>query len=296
MKNIYCRLLKSIKNVHAGSVGFNVEGEEYGIMKQRIITAVIAAAIFIPIVMLGKVPFLLLVYLLASIGLYELMKMKKMRVFSFEAIFSHVLLWILLLPNDYSAFLTENNYDKVQIFFIGVLVLLLYTVISKNVFSFDDAGFLVITILYLGMGFYYLFETRDRDTLGLVYILLTLFTIWATDSGAYFIGKAIGKRKLWPEISPNKTIEGFFGGVLSALIVGVLFYAFSSLDYSLWRMLLISLIIAIFGQLGDLVQSAYKRHYGVKDSGKLLPGHGGILDRLDSLIFILPILHLLHVL
>lgn len=277
-------------------MGFNVEGEEYGIMKQRIITAVIAAAIFIPIVMVGKLPFLLLVYLLASIGLYELMKMKKMRVFSFEAIFSHVLLWILLLPNDYSAFLTENNYDKVQIFFIGVLVLLLYTVISKNVFSFDDAGFLVITILYLGMGFYYLFETRDRDTLGLVYILLTLFTIWATDSGAYFIGKAIGKRKLWPEISPNKTIEGFFGGVLSALIVGVLFYAFSTLDYSLWRMLLISLIIAIFGQLGDLVQSAYKRHYGVKDSGKLLPGHGGILDRLDSLIFILPILHLLHVL
>lgn len=277
-------------------MGFNVEGEEYGIMKQRIITAVIAAAIFIPIVMVGKLPFLLLVYLLASIGLYELMKMKKMRVFSFEAIFSHVLLWILLLPSDYSAFLTENNYDKVQIFFIGVLVLLLYTVISKNVFSFDDAGFLVITILYLGMGFYYLFETRDRDTLGLVYILLTLFTIWATDSGAYFIGKAIGKRKLWPEISPNKTIEGFFGGVLSALIVGVLFYVFSSLDYSLWRMLLISLIIAIFGQLGDLVQSAYKRHYGVKDSGKLLPGHGGILDRLDSLIFILPILHLLHVL
>ncbi|MFJ7747078.1 phosphatidate cytidylyltransferase [Peribacillus sp. NPDC097295] len=265
-------------------------------MKQRIITAIIAAAIFIPIVMVGKVPFLLMVYLLASIGLYELMKMKKMRVFSFEAILSHILLWILLLPNEYSTFLTENNYDKVQIFLIGVLVLLLYTVLSKNKFNFDDAGFLVITILYLGIGFYYLFETRDNASLGLVYILLTLFTIWATDSGAYFIGKAFGKRKLWPEISPNKTIEGFFGGVFSALIVGVLFYAFSSLDYSLGRLLLISLIIAIFGQLGDLVQSAYKRHYDVKDSGKILPGHGGILDRLDSLIFILPILHLLHVL
>ena len=265
-------------------------------MKQRIITAVIAAAIFIPIVMVGKVPFLLMVYLLASIGLYELMKMKKMRAFSFQAVLSHILLWILLLPEDYSAFLTEYNYDKVQIFLIGVLVLLLYTVLSKNLFTFDDAGFLVITLLYLGIGFYYLFETRDNESLGLVYILLTLFTIWATDSGAYFIGKALGKRKLWPEISPNKTIEGFFGGVFSALIVGVLFYAFSSLDYSLGQLLLISLIIAIFGQLGDLVQSAYKRHYGVKDSGRILPGHGGILDRLDSLIFILPILHLLHVL
>ncbi|KQU18714.1 MULTISPECIES: phosphatidate cytidylyltransferase [Peribacillus] len=265
-------------------------------MKQRIITAVVAAAIFIPIVILGGIPFLLLVYLLASIGLYELMKMKNMRVVSFEAILSHILLWVLLLPNENTAFLANINYDKVQIFLMGVLLLLLYTVVSKNRFTFDDAGFLVITILYLGMGFYYLFETRDSLGLGLIYILLALFTIWATDSGAYFIGKSLGKRKLWPEISPNKTVEGFFGGIFSALIVGVLFYVFSSLDYTLLQLLLISLIIAIFGQLGDLVQSAYKRHYGVKDSGKLLPGHGGILDRLDSLIFILPILHLLHVL
>ncbi|MFF5398119.1 phosphatidate cytidylyltransferase [Peribacillus butanolivorans] len=265
-------------------------------MKQRIITAVVAAAIFIPIVILGGIPFLLLVYLLASIGLYELMKMKNMRVLSFEAILSHILLWVLLLPDENTAFLANINYDKVQIFLMGVLLLLLYTVVSKNRFTFDDAGFLVITILYLGMGFYYLFETRDSLGLGLIYILLALFTIWATDSGAYFIGKSLGKRKLWPEISPNKTVEGFFGGIFSALIVGVLFYVFSSLDYTLLQLLLISLIIAIFGQLGDLVQSAYKRHYGVKDSGKLLPGHGGILDRLDSLIFILPILHLLHVL
>jgi phosphatidate cytidylyltransferase len=148
----------------------------------------------------------------------------------------------------------------------------------------------------LGIGFYYLFETRDSLGLGLIYILLTLFTIWATDSGAYFIGKSLGKRKLWPEISPNKTVEGFIGGLFSAMVVGVLFYVFSNLDYTLLQLLLISLIIGVFGQLGDLVQSAYKRHYGVKDSGKLLPGHGGILDRLDSVIFILPILHLLHVL
>lgn len=163
--------------------------------------------------------------------------------------------------------MAEINYDKVQVFLIGVLLLLLYTVVSKNRFTFDDAGFLVISILYLGIGFYFLFETRDSLGLGLIYILLTLFTIWATDSGAYFIGKSLGKRKLWPEISPNKTVEGFIGGLISAMVVGVLFYAFSSLDYTLLQLLLISLIIGVFGQLGDLVQSAYKRHYGVKDSG-----------------------------
>ncbi|MGG4266858.1 phosphatidate cytidylyltransferase [Peribacillus simplex] len=265
-------------------------------MKQRIITAVVVAAIFIPLVILGGVPFLLTVYLLGSIGLYELMKMKNLRVVSFEALLSHILLWVLLLPNEQTAFLAEINYDKVQVFLIGVLLLLLYTVVSKNHFTFDDAGFLVISVLYLGMGFYFLFETRNSLGLGLIYILLILFTIWATDSGAYFIGKSFGKRKLWPEISPNKTVEGFIGGLFSAMVVGVLFYFLSSLDYTLLQLLLISLIIGVFGQLGDLVQSAYKRHYGVKDSGKLLPGHGGILDRLDSLIFILPILHLLHVL
>lgn len=263
-------------------------------MKQRIITAVIAAAIFIPIVVVGKTPFLLLVYLMASIGLYELMKMRKMRVVSIEAILSYVLLWIMLLPDRENGFLSNIDLDKMQLLLIGVLLLLIYTVLSKNRFTFDDAGFLIISVLYLGMGFYYFFDTRD--TLGLVYILLALFTIWATDSGAYFVGRSLGKRKLWPEISPNKTVEGFFGGIISALVIGVLFYAFTSLDYSLMQLLLISLVIAVFGQLGDLVQSAYKRHYGVKDAGNILPGHGGVLDRLDSLIFILPILHLLHVL
>ena len=294
MKSICCRRLKSIKNVPGDSAAFNVEGEDYGRMKQRIITAVIAAAIFIPIVVVGKTPFLLLVYLMASIGLYELMKMRKMRVVSIEAILSYVLLWIMLLPDRENGFLSNIELDKMQLLLIGVLLLLIYTVLSKNRFTFDDAGFLIISVLYLGMGFYYFFDTRD--TLGLVYILLALFTIWATDSGAYFVGRSLGKRKLWPEISPNKTVEGFFGGIISALVIGVLFYAFTSLDYSLMQLLLISLVIAVFGQLGDLVQSAYKRHYGVKDAGNILPGHGGVLDRLDSLIFILPILHLLHVL
>lgn len=260
-------------------------------MKQRIITAVVAAAIFLPIVFLGKLPFLILVYLMATIGLFELIRMKKIRLISFPSIVSFFLLWLVLLPGRYTGFLDRIEYDKLQLILWAAILYLISTVVTKNRFTFDDAGFLLISVLYVGMGFYYLYETRET---GLVYVFFALFTIWATDSGAYFVGRSFGKRKLWPEISPNKTIEGFFGGIVGAIIVGLLFYFINGFDATLAKLLSMSVLISIFGQLGDLVQSAFKRHYGVKDAGKLLPGHGGILDRLDSLIFILPILHFLH--
>ncbi|CAH0346157.1 phosphatidate cytidylyltransferase [Bacillus sp. CECT 9360] len=260
-------------------------------MKERIITAIIAAAIFLPIVTLGGLPFLILVYVMATIGLFELIRMKKSALFSFASILSFILLWLLLLPGEYDGFLERIAYDKTHLVLWGVILYLISTVITKNKFTFDDAGFLLLSVLYVGMGFFYMYETRE---VGLVYIFFCLFTIWATDSGAYFVGRSLGKRKLWPEISPNKTVEGFLGGIASAVIVGLLFHLLGNIDLTFFRLMFVSIVIAIFGQLGDLVQSAYKRHYGVKDAGKLLPGHGGILDRLDSLIFILPILHFLH--
>ena len=100
----------------------------------------------------------------------------------------------------------------------------------------------------------------------------------------------MGKRKLWPEISPNKTIEGFVGGVVCAIVVAIVFKLLANIDQTMIELLVIGIIVSLFGQMGDLVQSAFKRHYGVKDSGKILPGHGGILDRFDSLMFIMPIL------
>lgn len=118
--------------------------------------------------------------------------------------------------------------------------------------------------------------------------------IWATDSGAYFIGKTMGKKKLWPDISPNKTVEGSIGGVICAIIVGVLFALFTDIHAAIVTIIGITAVLSVFGQIGDLVQSAFKRHFNVKDSGNILPGHGGILDRFDSLLFVLPLLHFFH--
>lgn len=269
--------------------------EEYkkgveNIMKQRIITAIVAAAIFIPIVMYGGIPFIILTYLIASIGLFEILKMKRINLFSLPGYISLLLLWILLLPQQYLKVLTDIDYTKMELFFLVVLLFLTYTVVTKNKFTFEDVGFSVLGTLYVGLGFYYFIETRDA---GLTYILYSLFIIWATDSGAYFIGKAIGKRKLWPEISPNKTVEGSLGGVISALVVAVLFIVFTDIDVSLFKLLVVTMILSVFGQIGDLVESALKRHFNVKDSGNLLPGHGGILDRFDSLLFVWPLLSFL---
>ncbi|MXO80058.1 phosphatidate cytidylyltransferase, partial [Paenibacillus sp. OT2-17] len=120
-----------------------------------------------------------------------------------------------------------------------------------------------------------------------------LACIWASDAGAYFVGKMAGKTKLWPAISPNKTVEGSIGGIVLALVIALVFAGLSGGLLPWGKAIGIGLSCAVVGQLGDLVQSAYKRVYGIKDSGNLLPGHGGILDRCDSWIVVFPFVHML---
>jgi phosphatidate cytidylyltransferase len=262
-------------------------------MKQRIITAIVAAAIFIPIVIYGHLPFNVLVYLMAFIGLGEVLRMSKQKMISFPGIISFIMLGIFLLPKQYIEVVEQFGLAKMEFIYIGMLLLLCYTVASKNRYTIADASFMFLSIFYVGLGFFYFIYIREADR-GLTYILYSLFIIWATDSGAYFIGRAIGKRKLWPEISPNKTVEGFLGGIFCALIVAILFSLFSNIDASMLKLIIITAILSVFGQMGDLVESALKRHFNVKDSGKILPGHGGILDRFDSLLFVWPLIHFLH--
>jgi phosphatidate cytidylyltransferase len=262
-------------------------------MKQRIITAVAAAAVFLPIVIFGGLPFIAMVYLIASVALYEALNMRKLKLLSVPGIISLVLLWVFMIPEQYQGILDSVNYTKIELFLLGVLLFLTYTVITKNRFTFEDVAFSILSTLYVGLGFYFFIETREAS---LPYVFYSLFMIWATDSGAYFIGRAIGKRKLWPEISPNKTTEGFFGGVVSALAVAALFSVFAEMEVSVVVLLAATAFLSVFGQVGDLVESAMKRHYNVKDSGKILPGHGGMLDRFDSLLFVWPLIHLFHLL
>ena len=148
------------------------------------------------------------------------------------------------------------------------------------------------TTFYISSGFVFLiliaFNFGDYNP----QIILGIFMlIWTNDSFAYIVGKNFGKQKLFSSISPKKTVEGFLGGVFFAALSSY-FIALIAPSLSFTNWLIISVLVSIFGTLGDLVESKYKRQAAVKDSGKIMPGHGGMLDRLDSAIFAAPFIYL----
>jgi len=257
-------------------------------MKQRIVTGLVAALLFLPLVLIGGLPFVLLIYLMATIAFFEIMRMKKVPALSRQALLSVMMLWLFLIPSEYGRFFASAGLAKEEYLFALIFVLLMITVATKNEVPYETIGFCLLTVFYLGIGFYYMMEIRAA---GLDLFLYALFVIWATDIGAYFFGRSFGKRKLWPEVSPKKTVEGSAGGTLCALLVGAAFYFFPGWDMGFFQTVLTAFLLSVIGQIGDLVESALKRAYHVKDSGNILPGHGGILDRVDSWLFVMPFLH-----
>jgi phosphatidate cytidylyltransferase len=124
-------------------------------------------------------------------------------------------------------------------------------------------------------------------------IISILIIIWMNDTFAYLSGITFGKHKLFERVSPKKTVEGFIGGIVFSIIAGVLFAKYY-MEESVAHWIIIALIVGVFGTLGDLIESKFKRLAGVKDSGTIMPGHGGFLDRLDSIIFVAPFIYLFY--
>ncbi|MBF0582663.1 MAG: phosphatidate cytidylyltransferase [Magnetococcales bacterium] len=155
----------------------------------------------------------------------------------------------------------------------------------------DDVGWRFLGVLYCALPLVLLLEVHRAERGGWL-ICFLLLTIWATDVGAYFVGRRWGSRKLAPHISPGKTVAGFWGGMALASVVGGVMAHVVSLPYSWGEAILLAALLSVVGQLGDLAESLLKREAGVKDSGQLIPGHGGMLDRLDSLLFATPVYYL----
>lgn len=261
-------------------------------MRTRIITAVVALAIFIPLIVYGHWPLTIAAVALGIIAMSEILVMKKMFVISFEAIVSYLGVALLILPDSWLDFLPSVA-TRWFGFYVLVVLLLLHTVLRKQRFTFDDVGVLTLAMLYIGMGFHFFVVARSINFITLLYGMLI---VWLTDSGAYLFGRKLGKHKLAPRVSPNKTWEGSICGTLLATVVLAVYLYFFPVGYHNWGlMVFLTLLLSILGQFGDLVESALKRFYGVKDSGKILPGHGGILDRFDSMLLVMPALYLLGI-
>lgn len=171
---------------------------------------------------------------------------------------------------------------------------LFLTVVSQRL-NLLDACLTVFGCIYPGMAFMSLILLYDAEIYGKYLLIFTLFATWATDTFAYFTGLALGKNKLCPRVSPKKTVEGSIGGVLGSLIIGILvgmvFTRFYKLEIGYLHYTIISLLCGITSQMGDLSASSIKRFCNIKDFGRILPGHGGILDRFDSILFTVPVVY-----
>lgn len=256
-------------------------------MKQRVITAVIALILFIPIVIAGGLWMDWLTVAFAAVGISEIFLMRKQILVSVNFLLALLATITWAVPDNFIKGM-PFHWTKYGIYFALIMMMLTWTVLSKNKTTFDDVGVYTLGSLYIGTGFHYMASIRNSSN-GLALLCYVFVVVWLTDTGAYMIGREIGKHKLWPVISPNKTWEGSIGGTVCAVICAATYVYFVKVGFPLWQMVIFAFVLSIVGQIGDLVESAYKRFYGVKDSGKILPGHGGILDRFDSMLFVLPV-------
>lgn len=256
-----------------------VEGEDS--VLERIRTALILVIILLPVFIFGSWPLVITVLFLAHRALYELLRMIKIRFLSIPGLLAHLSMGFIILSSKLTRFLPAHL--EIHHIIALIALLMLFSATVSQSFTFIDAGIAMIGIVYIGYGFYSLYHVRESSLYLLIFIILSTA---ASDTGAYFVGKSIGKHKLAPTLSPNKTIEGSVGGVVVSMLVAALYITLipvGTVSYGFG--ILAAGLIAVAGQFGDLIESGMKREFKVKDAGKILPGHGGILDRFDSLIF-----------
>ena len=256
-------------------------------LKKRVITGLwgiplLAAAVWFDKPLPWFTVLLAICGLLAAFEFYKLATGAKLQPLTYFG-----LAWTLLFiisPHFNDDFLRLTNQPLTPLLLTSAVVLPLIWLLGrkKGEGAFTDWAWTLAGILYLGWLLSYFVALRGLDG-GRNWVFFALATNFASDTAAFFVGRALGRHKLAPRISPGKTWEGTIAGVVGAIIVSLLFTLLIPISY--WQAIILGLLVSIFGQLGDLAESLLKRNMGVKDSGWLFPGHGGVLDRIDSVVF-----------
>jgi len=263
-------------------------------LKKRVITALWGIPLLIAAIWFDK-PLPWFTILLAIWGLLAVFEFYRMVAASKIAPLTYFgLVWTLLFilstsPELLSLLKPYFNLDLLTPLLLTsavVLSLIWLLLRPQKERAFASWAWTIAGILYIGWLLSYFVALRGVDD-GRNWVFFALFATFGSDTAAFFSGRALGRHHLAPSISPGKTWEGAIGGIFGAIMISLLFTLPTplSLPLSYWQAILLGLLVSIFGQLGDLVESLLKRNMGVKDSGKLLPGHGGFLDRIDSVVF-----------
>lgn len=249
----------------------------------RILVGVIGIPLFLFLIYKGGIYFLILTIVLSGIALWEFFSMFSKSGYAPLITFPIILSSVAIVINYYYPLM------GVYILSLGAVLIFSMEVLrkeKKNPFNslISVSGLIYICIPFICLNRIILFEQFN-------YIIYIFILIWTCDSMAFFGGKFFGKHKL-SEISPKKTWEGSVTGLIFTLIASYLFYFFTNGKITLTDAIVLGLIIGIFSQIGDLFESLFKRKLNVKDSSHIIPGHGGVLDRFDSLIFVSPLIFL----
>ena len=249
-------------------------------MKKRILGGAIVLIVLITSILLGDIPFAITISLVALLGLKELIDIKyKNKDIKAIKILSSISMLLILLNN------TLYTLDIKVLIYLPILILILPVVFynNKEKYNINDALYFLGITYFLSFAFSNIITMRELSIHKCIYIFIISFI---TDTYAYIGGMLIG-RKHFTTISPKKTIEGSLIGALTGSFIGSMYYIMFINDLSIIKIIILSIILTILSELGDLVFSSIKRYFNIKDFSNIMPGHGGILDRFDSIIFVI---------
>lgn len=254
---------------------------------KRSLSGIIYVALFVSAILYSKESYIILIALFGLFCIWEFSKMIQLK---------NPIPYIIF--GAFAAFpffdFEKENVIPILLFIalLGSVQMIFYLYSKRKDYPSSLVQKLDLGIRYVvfSLGFLILLPMQNGVYEGTIVLSLALF-IWTNDSFAYLVGKNFGKRKLFESVSPKKTIEGFVGGIVFTIIAGIVIsYYFEIFPMIHW--IALSLIASVLGTIGDLVESKFKRQANIKDSGNIMPGHGGLLDRLDSLLFVAPFVYL----